>query len=345
VEAGLTEGRHPAAAAALRVLKWLGLALLVVLLVLAGLALWPASTSGLGSTARPVTEYEAVVAEIERIRAQEARDGVIEQCLSRLLTHGEKTERAVVLVHGLTNCPKQWELFGEEAFRRGWNVLILRLPEHGLGDRETGTIGSASHLRDLDAEKLTRYADQAVDLGIGMAENTDVMGLSLGGTVAAWTAQERDEVDRVVVIAPGIGSAGMPYAGTWAVTNLFTHLPDISVSGVTKLNHEYQGWSTGGIADTFVLGKYVRKRSEDVKPRAPEISVMLNPNDKTISNPVAEELVEAWRGHGREITLYWLPAEPKLEHDVIDPGQPWARPAFVYPRLFALLEGTTPAER
>ena len=63
---------------------------------------------------------------------------MIDPCLSRLLTHGEKTERAVVLVHGLTNCPKQWELFGQEAFRRGWNVLILRLPEHGLGDRETG---------------------------------------------------------------------------------------------------------------------------------------------------------------------------------------------------------------
>lgn len=38
----------------------------------------------------------------------------------------------------------------------------------------------------------------------------------------------------------------------------------------------------------------------------------------------------------------WL---AELEHDVVDPGQPWARPGFVYPRLFALLEGTTPAER
>jgi pimeloyl-ACP methyl ester carboxylesterase len=330
---------------ALRVLKWVGVALLVVVVVLVGLALWPASTSGLASSARPVTDYEAAVAEIERIRAQEVRDGVIDQCLSRLLTHGEQTERAVVLIHGLTNCPKQWELFGEEAFRRGWNVLVLRLPEHGLGDRETGKIGSVSHLKDLDAEKLARYADQAVDLGVGLGESTDVMGLSLGGTVAAWAAQERDDVGRVVVIAPGIGSAGLPYAGTWAVTNLFAHLPDISVSGVTKLNHEYQGWSTGGIADTFVLGKYVRKRAEAEEPRAPEISVLLNPNDETISNPVAEDLVEAWRDHGREVTLYWLPSEPKLEHDVIDPGQPWARPAFVYPRLVALLEGTTPAER
>ena len=73
--------------------------------------------------------------------------------------------------------------------------------------------------------------------------------------------------------------------------------------------------------------------------------MLLNPNDETISNPSAEELVEAWRDHGREVTLYWLPSMPKLEHDVIDPGQPWARPGFVYPRLFALLEGTTPPAR
>ena len=168
----------------LRILKWVGIALAVVVLVLVGLALWPASTGGLGSTAKPVADYDAAVAEVESIREQEVRDGVIEQCLSRLLTHGEPTERAVVLIHGLTNCPKQWELFGQEAFERGWNVLILRLPEHGLGDRETGKIGSVSHLRHLDAQKLARYADQAVDIGVGLGEKTDVMGLSLGGTVA-----------------------------------------------------------------------------------------------------------------------------------------------------------------
>lgn len=119
----------------------MGVVLGVGVLVLVGLALWPASTAGLASNSEPVTDYDAAVAEVEGIRAQEVRDGVINPCLSRLLTHGEKTERAVVLVHGLTNCPKQWELFGREAFRRGWNVLILRLPEHGLGDRATGEIG------------------------------------------------------------------------------------------------------------------------------------------------------------------------------------------------------------
>jgi pimeloyl-ACP methyl ester carboxylesterase len=325
-----------------RVLKWVGVAVLVLLAILAALVLWPASTKGLASTPKPVTDYQRATAAVERIRADE-RDDVIQPCRSRVLTHGEKTERAVVLVHGLTNCPAQWERFAREVYERGWNVLVLRLPEHGLGDPATGKIGSVSHLKDLDAEKLARYADQAVDIGRGLGEHTDVIGLSLGGTVAAWIAQERTDVDRVVAIAPAIGMPTFPYAFTWGITNLFEHLPDISVGGVTKLAHEYQGWSTGGIGDTFVLGKFVREEAGEEEAAAPEISVMLNPNDETISNPLAEDLVERWRAHGHDVTLYWLPKAPALEHDVIDPGQPWARPAFVYPKVRALLEGTTPS--
>ncbi len=168
------------------------------------------------------------------------------------------------------------------------------------------------------------------------------MGLSLGGTVAAWMAQERRDVDQAVVIAPGIGLPSGPYALTWGVTNFFTHIPDLSIGHSGKLAHEYQGWSTGGIADTFLLGKYVRQQSSDEEPAAAAISVLLNPNDDTISNPRAEELVEAWRDHGRAVRFAWLPKAPVLEHDVIDPGQSWARPDLVYPRLARLLGARSP---
>jgi pimeloyl-ACP methyl ester carboxylesterase len=319
-----------------RVLKWVGIAVLIVLAVVLAIALWPASTDGLASSPKPVTEYRAAMAELAAIRRDERKD-VIAPCRSTVLTHGRKTENAVVLVHGLTNCPKQWELFAREIHAKGWNVLVLRLPDHGIGDPETGKIGPVSALKSLSAEKLARYADTAVDLGRGLGANTHVMGLSLGGTVAAWMAQERADVDRAVVIAPGIGLPSGPYALTWGVTNFFTHVPDLSLGHSGKLDHEYQGWSTGGIADTFLLGKYVRQQSSDEKPAAESISLLLNPNDDTISNPRAEELVDAWRDHGHRVALDWLPKTPVLGHDVIDPGQSWARPALVYPRLMRML--------
>ena len=325
-----------------RVLKWAGIVLLILLALVLAIALWPASTSGLASSPRPNTSYEGVLRELETTRAEERSLDVITPCLSRAMTHGAKTENAVVLVHGLTNCPKQWELFGREIHARGWNVLILRLPEHGIGNPETGKIGSVSALESLSAQKLARYGDRAVDLGRGLGERTHVMGLSLGGTVAAWMAQERRDVDQAVVIAPGIGLPSGPYALTWGVTNFFTHIPDLSIGHSGKLAHEYQGWSTGGIADTFLLGKYVRQQSSDEEPAAAAISVLLNPNDDTISNPRAEELVEAWRDHGRAVRLAWLPKAPVLEHDVIDPGQSWARPDLVYPLLVRLLGARSP---
>lgn len=323
-----------------RVLKWVGLLALVLLAVVLALAVWPASTAGLASSPSPVTSYREAMSDFEAIRTEERRT-VIPACLSRAYTHGRKTERAVVLVHGLTNCPKQWELFAREAHAKGWNVLVLRLPDHGIGDPETGKIGSVSALEDLTAEKLARYADRAVDLGRGLGEQTDVMGLSLGGTITAWMAQERRDVERAVVIAPGIGLPSGPYALTWGVTNFFDHIPDLSIGHGGKLDHEYQGWSTGGIADTFVLGKYVRKRASREEPAAATITMLLNPNDDTISNPRAEELAQAWRERGRRVRLVWLPKTPVLEHDVIDPGQSWARPGFVYPRLLNLLSASS----
>jgi pimeloyl-ACP methyl ester carboxylesterase len=320
-----------------RVLKWAGLVVLGLVLLVFAISLWPASTAGLASAPRPVLSYAEAMADLEQIRADERRDGVFPDCVTRVMTHGAKTERSIALVHGLTNCPAQWALFGQELFARGWNVLILRLPEHGLASPD-GTIGPVSNLEHLSARKLARSADRAVDLARGLGVHTDVMGLSLGGTVAAWMAQERSDVDRAVVIAPGIGIPKLPYAMTWGITNLFDHLPDLSIGDEGKLTHEYQGWSTGGIADTFVLGKYVRRHAGKESAAAASITVLLNPNDDTISNPLAEDLVRRWRDRGHPVRLVWLPDRPKLEHDVIDPGQPWARPGFVYPRLMRLLD-------
>jgi alpha-beta hydrolase superfamily lysophospholipase len=328
-----------------RILKILGILILVVAAVLIAAAVWPVSTKGLDSNPQPVAGFAAATKAFAAVRKQEKQDSVIPTCRSRLLTHGTKTARVMVLVHGLTNCPAQWAEFGEEIYDRGWNVLILRLPDHGIGDVETDTPGGAGHLGDLSAGKLARYGDQAVDIAAGLGERVSVMGLSLGGTVTAWIAQERKDVDRAIVIAPGFAMKGLPYAVSWLAANLLGHLPNITINGASKVHYEYQGWSTQGIADTFKLGKKVAQDAESEPPGTRSIVVFLNPNDDTISNPRAEHVAGDWKGKGARVEMVWLPSTPKLEHDIIDPHQPWARPAFVYPRLIALAEapGSQPA--
>jgi pimeloyl-ACP methyl ester carboxylesterase len=320
-----------------RIVAGAAILLLCIVGVAALLAAWPASTAGLGSSPHPLGSYREATAAFAAVRSGETAS-VIPTCRSRLLTHGRRTDHVIVLVHGLTNCPEQWVRFGREIYARGWNVLILRLPDHGLGDVATDSPGGVGHLDALTASKLARYGDDATDVAQGLGRHVTVMGLSLGGTVAAWVAQERHDVDRAVVVAPGLGMEGAPYLVSWLATNLFAHLPDISINGRSKVRYEYQGWSTHGISDTFVLGKRVTQDAESRPPGTHSIDVLLNPNDNTISNSRAEHLASAWKRHGADVHVVWLPDRPKLEHDIVDPHQPWARPSFVYPRLEALVE-------
>ena len=81
----------------------------------------------------------------------------------------------------------------------GDNVLILRLPRHGMADRKV------ENLSPLKAEELRDCADTSVDIACGLGQKVYVCGLSAGGTLAAWIVQNRSEVTRAVLIAPALG--------------------------------------------------------------------------------------------------------------------------------------------
>ena len=93
-------------------------------------------------------------------------------CRSILLTHGIRTERAVFFFHGLTNCQQQFRELGQIFFDMGDNVLILRLPRHGMPDRKV------ENLSPLKAEELRDCADTSVDIACGLGQKVYVCGLS-----------------------------------------------------------------------------------------------------------------------------------------------------------------------
>src|SRR5256885_12187431 len=61
-------------------------------------------------------------------------------CHTRLYTHGRRVENALVLLHGFTNCPQQFDALGRRFFEQGWNVVIPRYPRHGHTDRLNDSI-------------------------------------------------------------------------------------------------------------------------------------------------------------------------------------------------------------
>src|SRR5688500_9969780 len=83
----------------------------------------PLSPRGLGSHPRPVRNYAEAV---DSIAAFTRADGpaIAPECRSTLYTHGRRTRHAVLVFHGLTNCPVQFDSLAQAAYGRGANVFV-----------------------------------------------------------------------------------------------------------------------------------------------------------------------------------------------------------------------------
>jgi alpha-beta hydrolase superfamily lysophospholipase len=310
---------------------------LVVLAAAAVLLLRPPSTQRFPSHPHPAASYEEA---LQRIAAAGAAEGpeIAPECRTNLLTHGARTARAVVLLHGLTNCPEQFRALGERLYRRGANVYIPRLPEHGLADRMTPA------LVRLDAQAMCAATDQAVDIGRGLGDSVVVVGLCIGGTMAAWAAQERADVVRAVAIAPlqGLARARGPLA--LPAMNLMLALPNQFIwwDGKVKMNlpgpkHVYPRFSTRSVAQTLLLGTAVAADAQRAPPATGSIVVITVGSDLAVDNGAVARLLGLWRTHGARVTAYEFPARLNLNHDIIDPEQVSGNPALVYPVLLDLI--------
>src|SRR5215469_13433750 len=170
----------------------LGLALLFAFSVISnlGCAAFNLSLSAvresLQSHPNPARNYGEALSRFQKIQGTEGPE-LNPVCLSILLTHGKRTKRAVVFFHGLTNCPEQFRELGHTFYELGYNVLIPRLPRHGLADRRV------ENLTPLKAEELRDCADASVDIACGLGEKVYVAVLSAAASLASEVAQHRSE--------------------------------------------------------------------------------------------------------------------------------------------------------
>jgi pimeloyl-ACP methyl ester carboxylesterase len=316
---------------------------LVAAVLLFGVALAafsPPASPKLASHPDAARTYEEALEKLDRLRASEP-EGINPVCRLRLLTHGRRVGRAVVLIHGLTNCPQQFEALGEMLEGRGANVLIARIPHHGLADVTTRDLGR------LTAEELVVFGDRLIDIATGLGDSVTVSGLSLGGSLAAWLGQERSDVDRAVVIAPVFGFSGWPPALSPALEHFLLWIPDQFPWWDSKLKdkvggppYAYPRFSTRALGQTLRLGFAAEDRARLRAPRAASLEMVTVGGDPAISNEAAAHLVRLWerRAPGR-VAAYEFPVRLHLGHDLIDPLQPYQKTAEVYPVLAALMWG------
>ncbi|MFM8457940.1 MAG: hypothetical protein ACKOB0_03205, partial [Chthoniobacterales bacterium] len=116
-----------------RIRRWLpGAVVVAVLLLGAAWLLRPLNLDDLVSKPDPARSYEDAMERWQRTQAREAELPLHDGGRTIVLTHGYRTARVFVLLHGLTNAPRQFRELGEELFATGANVVIPRLAHHGL---------------------------------------------------------------------------------------------------------------------------------------------------------------------------------------------------------------------
>ena len=323
-------------------LVWLVFALFVAILVVWGLLylsfalLLHAAHESLQSHPQPAADYAEAVSRFQRIQEIEG-PGLNPVCRSILLTHGIRTERTVVFFHGYTNCPQQFSKLGQVFYNLGYNVLIPRLPRHGMADRKV------ENLSPLKAEELRDCANTSVDIACGLGQKVYIAGLSAGGTLSAWIVQNRTEVTRAVLIAPALGFSR--HEGTRlqkGMALLLPLLPDIRTDWFSvdpdSLDHTYPGFSSRALGQLLRMSVATFAGAFDRAPRVQDVALVTSKSDDAVSDFLAWRLISFWRSKGlRKFAAADFPKEMKIEHDMIDPAQKNQQIDIVYPVLISLL--------
>jgi esterase/lipase len=260
-------------------------------------------------------------------------------CRTRLYTHGHRTQRALLLLHGLTSCPQQFDALGKRFHEEGWNVLIPRYPRHGYTDRLTISIS------ELRADHLTAVANRSATAAAGLGEHLTVVGHSLGGVLAGYLAQTHGSVEHAVLVAPAFGLKGVPSRGMSALARLVSVLPnffiwwDAKSKEFSRPAHGYPRFATHAYAALFQVATEVLKSASKTGPKARDLAVITNAAEPRLDNRFANLLVEAWRRRGAQVSTHEFPLSAHLPHDLIDPGNDEQNIELVYPVVARMIKG------
>ena len=276
--------------------------------------------------------YDEAVARVAEIQAAEV--GINPLCTYCLMDHGRRTAWAIVLQHGFTSCPQNFNKLGHQLFEMGHNVLLPRLPRHGFADRLTDSMA------ELNGPELLATAEESLDIATGLGEKVVYAGLSLGGVLAAHLATNRADLDRAVMIAPFFAAPGLPESATGLtglaaqkLPNRFVWWDDMTKEAIPGPRYAYPRFPTRGYGAMLQLGADVKKAARKAKPKAGELRVVLNAADPGVNNAGAHHLVDSWRKHGETVEVFEFAKELGLIHDIVSPEQVAQRTDLVYPVL------------
>lgn len=290
----------------------------------------------------PASSYETAEKRLQAWADEEAKLTLHEVCNTKVFSHGHQTEHVILFFHGYTTCPEQFSELGQQFFNQGYNVLIPCMPHHGQKDRLT------DDLKYLTAEELAEYGNRSMDIACGLGKHVTAFGISGGGTIVSWLAQNRSDLDVAVPLAAFLRIYFLPAFLTVPFINLFSLLPNFFIwwdprtkeDNPFSIYYAYPRYSFHTLAEIMRLGLAVKRQAKAQAPAAKNILVMMNDFDKGVSNAEIEALTGVWKTYKPDrVSSYHFERELKMLHDIITPGTPGIPTAENYARILAEVAG------
>ncbi|MEU7588869.1 alpha/beta fold hydrolase [Micromonospora sp. NPDC049230] len=286
-----------------------GLTVVLTLVVAAVLTVyvWPLRTDELQRATPETLSFAAASERATRTASAESTDPeVLPECRSQFLSHGRTSAKAVLLLHGYTDCPRQYRGLAKLFFDRGYNVWVPRAPRHGVTDR-------SAHAT-LDADELVDYANDALNVAAGLGDSVGVVGVCGGAVLATWLVGHRpDAVRRALLLSPLYkpGPAEVPDLAVKPLVVLFgSHLVPDRVDA--------DGFSSAA------LSQYLRiVRNFTTDPRSPhlrELAIVTSQDDEVIDRQAAVDIPKVIADRNdTAFSAHELPRELGIGHDIVDP--------------------------
>lgn len=99
-------------------------------------------------------------------------------------------------------------------------------------------------------------------------------------------------------------------------------------------------FSPCGLARLTTIGFKLWAQARLTKPEAGSVFVITNPTDEHVNNSYAREIVERWQALGaKEVCHFEFDPQLKLQHDLMDPEQPYQQVDEVYSILLNWITG------
>jgi pimeloyl-ACP methyl ester carboxylesterase len=204
-------------------------------------------------------------------------------------------------------------------------------------------------LLDTSATELAAFATESIDIAHGLGNEVSVTGLSGGGTLSAWIAQEHDDVDTAVMVAPFLGIGFIPTVLNRPLAQIADEIPNIWMwwDPTTKADnpftqeYQYPRYPLHALAEYLRLGFAAEKDASENPPGAKRLVLISNANDESVNNDIIAQFENLWQEHGAElISSYQFAKELNLPHDVITPTREDGNTALSYPIIIDYIAGT-----